>query len=375
LILPKICCFCRFGAPNLFVRIKEASDYKYFGNTGPQERFNTCLEEVLSGSQNKELKSRFSIKKYERAVSGVFCRISNSNSVFYARSFGKKQSRTFLSVQSNKFLLVLASIGVFLFGPLREPRPKFLFVQIPFMCLDMGSRTRGGIGFSEWEPFLWDRNLSRVCPHSRSAQGRTLILYGHHTRRVTLPQWITFMQGIHRSCVNANFRSRLCLDLFYHSETVVTWMILGLITTKFNPLVRPTHGSFLSNFLYIWAPIFLKSRSKLCYDRRSADQSVVEQSTHLGLTTRSWLLSDICGFVDLGRPLWREDGSAVWSCYWSSPAQSFLDPSIVGLVAIFYCRLFSFHYVLSTWYDTDRIENITPNISSTQNYWVFVLCT
>jgi hypothetical protein len=31
-----------------------------------------------------------------------------------------------------------------------------------------------------------------------------------------------------------------------------------------------------------------KSKSKLCYDRRSAGQSVLEQSTHLGLTTRSW---------------------------------------------------------------------------------------
>jgi hypothetical protein len=46
-----------------------------------------------------------------------------------------------------------------------------------------------------------------------------------------------------------------------------------------------------------------KSKSKLCYDRRSAGQSVLEQSTHLGLTTRSGLLSDSCGFVDLGRPL------------------------------------------------------------------------
>jgi hypothetical protein len=54
-----------------------------------------------------------------------------------------------------------------------------------------------------------------------------------------------------------------------------------------------------------------KSKSKLCYDRRSAGQSVLEKSTHLGLTTRSWLLSDIWGFVDLGRPLWRQDGSAV----------------------------------------------------------------
>jgi hypothetical protein len=30
---------------------------------------------------------------------------------------------------------------------------------------------------------------------------------------------------------------------------------------------------------------------------------------HLGPTTRFLLLSDICGFVDVGRPLWREDGS------------------------------------------------------------------
>jgi hypothetical protein len=78
----------------------------------------------------------------------------------------------------------------------------------------------------------------------------------------------------------------------------------------------------------------------LRYDRRSAGQSVLEQSTHLRLTTRSWLLSDICGFVDLGRPLLREDGSVVYNCCWSSPAQSFSGPSPVGLVAIFYCLRF-----------------------------------
>jgi hypothetical protein len=58
-------------------------------------------------------------------------------------------------------------------------------------------------------------------------------------------------------------------------------------------------------------------------DRRSAGQSVLEWSTHLGLTTRSLLLSDSCGFVHVGRSLWREDGSVVYNCYWSSPAQSF----------------------------------------------------
>jgi hypothetical protein len=84
----------------------------------------------------------------------------------------------------------------------------------------------------------------------------------------------------------------------------------------------------------------VKSKSKLCYDRLSAGQSVLEQSTHLGVTTRSWLLSDSCGFVGLGRPLWQEDSSVVCNCYWPSPAQSSLGPSPVGLVAIFYCLRF-----------------------------------
>jgi hypothetical protein len=41
-------------------------------------------------------------------------------------------------------------------------------------------------------------------------------------------------------------------------------------------------------------------------------------STHLGLTTRSLLLSDCCGLVDVGRSVWREDGSVLSNCCWSS---------------------------------------------------------
>jgi hypothetical protein len=66
-----------------------------------------------------------------------------------------------------------------------------------------------------------------------------------------------------------------------------------------------------------------KKKSKLCNDRRSIGQSVLVSSTHLGLTTRFLLLPDSCGFVDVGRPLWRENGSSVYNCCWSSPAQSF----------------------------------------------------
>jgi hypothetical protein len=77
----------------------------------------------------------------------------------------------------------------------------------------------------------------------------------------------------------------------------------------------------------------LKSKSKLFYDGRS--------STNLGLTTRFLLLSDSCGFVDVGRSLWRENGSALYNCCWSLPAQSFLGPSPAGLVTIFYSLWFT----------------------------------
>jgi hypothetical protein len=44
-----------------------------------------------------------------------------------------------------------------------------------------------------------------------------------------------------------------------------------------------------------------------------------------------------CEFLDVGRYLWREDGSAVYNCCWPSPGRQFSDPSPAGLVIIFYC--------------------------------------
>jgi hypothetical protein len=84
------------------------------------------------------------------------------------------------------------------------------------------------------------------------------------------------------------------------------------------------------SFFWVWVWV-------LYYNRRSVGQSVLKQSTHLGLTTRFLLLSDSCGFVDVGRSLWQEDGSVVYNCSWPSPAQSFSGLSPVRLVTIFYC--------------------------------------
>jgi hypothetical protein len=83
-----------------------------------------------------------------------------------------------------------------------------------------------------------------------------------------------------------------------------------------------------------------ESSRVLCYDRRSIDQFVLEKSTHLGLMSRFLLLSDDCGFVDVGCFLWREDKSVVYNCCWLSPAQSFSGLSPMGLVTIFYCLRF-----------------------------------
>jgi hypothetical protein len=84
----------------------------------------------------------------------------------------------------------------------------------------------------------------------------------------------------------------------------------------------------------------MTQKSKLCYDRPSVGQSVLVSSTHLGHKTRFLLLSDSCRFVDVGRSLWWENGSAVYNCCWSSPPQSFLGPSPAGLVTMFYCLRF-----------------------------------
>jgi hypothetical protein len=55
--------------------------------------------------------------------------------------------------------------------------------------------------------------------------------------------------------------------------------------------------------------------SELCYDRRSVGQSVLVSSTHQGLTTRFLLLSDNCGFVDVGGPYSDERSGLSFTMY------------------------------------------------------------
>jgi hypothetical protein len=61
---------------------------------------------------------------------------------------------------------------------------------------------------------------------------------------------------------------------------------------------------------------------------------------HMVLTTRFSLLSDDWRFVDMGRPLWREDGSVVYNCSRLLPVQTFSGPTPMGLMTIIYCLRF-----------------------------------
>jgi hypothetical protein len=60
----------------------------------------------------------------------------------------------------------------------------------------------------------------------------------------------------------------------------------------------------------------------------------------LGPKARFLLLSNICRFVHVERPLWHKDGSVIYNCCWPSQAQPFSVPSLMGFVSIFYCLRF-----------------------------------
>jgi hypothetical protein len=62
-------------------------------------------------------------------------------------------------------------------------------------------------------------------------------------------------------------------------------------------------------------------------DRRSVGKSLLVSSTHLGPKTWFLLLSGSCRFVDVGRFLWRKNGTVVYDCCWPSTAQSLIPES------------------------------------------------
>jgi hypothetical protein len=147
-------------------------------------------------------------------------------------------------------------------------------------------------------------------------------------------------------CTTSVFSSTATdLVLIYESITssasVVRWLTLHSWTLNFWILLRLNHWTHEWTLLnWTIESSWIECSGVLYYDRRSVRQSVLEYSTHLGHRTRILLLSDSWWFVDVGRPLWREDWSVVYNSCWPSPVQTFSGPSPVVLVTLFYCLRF-----------------------------------
>jgi hypothetical protein len=86
-------------------------------------------------------------------------------------------------------------------------------------------------------------------------------------------------------------------------------LCLYILLHKWNKLLL-LHRISVLTVLKLHCPKLIQlvlSKSKLLYDW----QYVLVSSTFVGLATRYNFLSEICGLVSMGRPFWREDGSAI----------------------------------------------------------------
>jgi hypothetical protein len=125
---------------------------------------------------------------------------------------------------------------------------------------------------------------------------------------------------------------RLQLLLALASEVILGSESSGFMTTFYylrfetpptwrarSPYLYPTETGWSSYTPRHWVPYsctFTTRRDKVhIFEPPQSGQSVLEYSTHLGLKTRSFLMSDSCRLVDVRRSLWREDGSVICQCH------------------------------------------------------------
>jgi hypothetical protein len=87
-------------------------------------------------------------------------------------------------------------------------------------------------------------------------------------------------------------------------------------------------------------PLRAKVKWKLYHDRLSVGQFVFVSGTYLKSNTRFLLLLESCGFGDVERPVWREDGCVVYNFSYATSVQSFSVPSSTGVMTIFYSLTF-----------------------------------
>jgi hypothetical protein len=92
-----------------------------------------------------------------------------------------------------------------------------------------------------------------------------------------------------------------------------------------------------------------RERELLCDWRYTVNRFVLAPSP-LRLTARIFFLNlTPAAIVLIWHPLWREDGSVIYNCCWSSPAHLFSGPSPMVLTTIFYCPRFETSLFVSSY--------------------------
>jgi hypothetical protein len=155
--------------------------------------------------------------------------------------------------------------------------------------------------------------------------------------------------------LGSRYRSSDLLILLPLRENMnIVSVILQFQSVRLNDKPLETHDHHFVNCVLvfidlIWHPLWREDES-VVYNRcwPSPEQSIsgptpeglVDTFHSLKFQTRFLLLSNSYVVVDVGRSLWREDGSVIYICRWLSPAQSFSGPSPVESPTIFYCLKF-----------------------------------
>jgi hypothetical protein len=180
-----------------------------------------------------------------------------------------------------------------------------------WITLYLATRRNGWVKLSKHLSFRWGINIE-----PKHFWGHTI-------------HWTDNLSEENSSVFQEMLRSHGPLSIGSSNFLMVTW----LSTSLSDALPVPSQSWPVASFL------------RLTHNKGQI-QSYVTTDGQSGSQAPIWglgpnfYLSDSCGFVDVGRPLWREDGSVVCNCCWASPAQSFSGPSPAGLMTIFYCLRF-----------------------------------
>jgi hypothetical protein len=143
-------------------------------------------------------------------------------------------------------------------------------------------------------------------------------IYWHFNTRLVTTRNYSAIPDFHNFQITTAPAKHFPACCVFISRSLTTDFNKGTITVSLNYVLQISHiKASLHSRTFNWALVQLISCR---VEPNLMLRPTVSRPVCLGIKHR-------CGFVDVERSLWREDGSVVYSCCWSSPARSFSGPS------------------------------------------------